>query len=75
MGMVAVTLIIISGTANAAFRVAGAKLFGSAYGDVLLTKLGLVAAMLAFAYFNRFVAMPRLAAPRRRGWRQWPGFA
>ena len=70
MGMVAVTLIIISGTANAAFHVAGAKLFGSAYGDVLLTKLGLVAAMLAFAYFNRFVAMPRLAAAPSKGMAQ-----
>jgi copper resistance protein D len=62
MGMVAVTLIILSGIANAAFHVAGAKLFDSVYGEVLLTKLGLVAVMLALAYFNRFVAMPRLGA-------------
>lgn len=62
MGMIAVTLIILSGTANAAFHIAGAKLFHSTYGEVLLTKLGLVAMMLALAYFNRFVAMPRLSA-------------
>ncbi len=62
MGTIAVTLIILSGTANAAFHIAGAKLFHSAYGEVLLTKLGLVAVMLALAYFNRFVAMPRLGA-------------
>jgi copper resistance protein D len=62
MGMIAVTLIILSGTANAAFHIAGAKLFHSIYGEVLLIKLGLVAAMLALAYFNRFVAMPWLSA-------------
>ena len=62
MGMAAVTLIVVSGTINAGFRVAGSfgKLFDTAYGDVLCAKLALVALMLALAYFNRFVAMPRL---------------
>jgi putative copper resistance protein D len=60
MGTVAVTLIVISGIANAAFHVAAAKLFDSAYGDVLLAKVSLVAMMLVLAYVNRFVAMPRL---------------
>jgi copper resistance protein D len=48
MAMVAVTLLVLSGIANAGFRVAGSfgKLFGSAYGDVLLKKIALVAAML-----------------------------
>ncbi len=65
MGMAAVTLIVASGITNAAFRVAGSfgKLFYTAYGDVLCAKLALVALMLALAYFNRFVALPRL----RRG--------
>jgi putative copper resistance protein D len=67
MGMVAVTLIILSGIANAAFHVAGSKLFHSAYGEVLLAKLGLVTAMLALAYFNRFVALPRLRAAPAKG--------
>jgi copper resistance protein D len=64
MAMVAVTLLVLSGIANAGFRVAGSfgKLFDSAYGDVLLKKIALVAAMLALAYFNRFIAMPRLRA-------------
>jgi putative copper resistance protein D len=66
MGMIAVTLIILSGTANAAFHIAGAKLFHSSYGEVLLTKLGLVVVMLALAYFNRFVAMPRLGTARSK---------
>ncbi len=62
MAMVAVTVIVGSGVANAGFRVAGAfdKLFYTGYGDVLFTKLAVVAVMLALAYFNRFVAMPRL---------------
>jgi copper resistance protein D len=69
MAMIAVTLVVASGIANAAFRVAGSfgKLFASDYGDVLLKKIALVAAMLALAYFNRYIAMPRLrAAPLKR---------
>lgn len=66
MGMVAVTLIIVTGVANAAFRVAGDfdKFFFTAYGDVLIVKVALVAVMLALAYMNRFMVMPRL---RRSG--------
>lgn len=64
MGMFAVTLILVSGTANVAFHaVSPGKLIHSGYGDILFVKLSLVAGMLAFAYFNRFVAMPRLRAP------------
>jgi putative copper resistance protein D len=61
MGMAVVTLIVVSGTINAGFRVAGSfgKLFDTAYGEVLCAKLALVALMLALAFFNRFVAMPR----------------
>jgi putative copper resistance protein D len=61
MGMVAVPLIIMTGMANTAFHaVSLSKLLHSTYGDVLLIKLSLVAGMLALAYVNRFVAMPRL---------------
>ena len=61
MGMTAVAFIILSGVANAGFRVGGsfARLFGTAYGDVLCVKLGLVALMLALALYNRLAAMPR----------------
>ncbi|HXN89250.1 MAG TPA: CopD family protein [Methylocella sp.] len=72
MAMIAVTLVVASGIANAGFRVAGSfgKLFGSAYGDVLLKKLAVVAALLAVAYFNRFIATPRLRAASSKGTRQ-----
>ena len=64
MAMTAVTFVVLSGVANAGFRVEGSflKLFDSDYGDVLLKKLAIVAAMLAVAYLNRFVLVPRLRA-------------
>jgi putative copper resistance protein D len=37
---------------------------------VLLKKLAVVAAMLAVAYFNRFIATPRLRAASSKGVRQ-----
>ena len=69
MGMVAVTLLIASGIANAGFRVTGSfgKLFYTEYGDALLSKITLVAAMLALAYFNRFIFMPRLRSVTLKG--------
>ncbi|WP_026607960.1 CopD family protein [Methylocapsa acidiphila] len=69
MAMAAVPLIVLSGIANAAFRVAGAfdKLFYTGYGDVLFAKVGVVALMLGLAAFNRFVAMPRLRAASLKG--------
>jgi putative copper resistance protein D len=72
MAMAAVTLLVLSGIANAGFRVSGSfgKLFGSAYGDVLLKKIALVAAMLVLAGFNRFMAMPRLRAASLKGMTQ-----
>jgi copper resistance protein D len=72
MAMVAVTLIVISGVTNAGFRVAGSfdKLFYTGYGDVLCAKICVVAVMLALAYFNRFVAMPRLRAASLQGMAQ-----
>lgn len=72
MAMVAVTLLVLSGIANAGFRVAGSfgKLFGTAYGDVLLKKVAIVAAMLALAYLNRFVLTPKLRAAPLKGMTQ-----
>jgi putative copper resistance protein D len=64
MAMAAVAFVILSGIANAGFRVEGSflRLLDSDYGDVLFIKLALVAAMLAVAFVNRFVLMPRLRA-------------
>jgi putative copper resistance protein D len=69
MGMVSVTLIVASGIANAGFRVVGSfdKLFDTSYGNVLFTKIGVVAVMLVLASFNRFIAMPRLRAASLKG--------
>jgi putative copper resistance protein D len=64
MAIVAVTLVVLSGIANAGFRVEGSflKLLDSDYGDLLVKKIAIVAAMLAIAYLNRFVLVPRLRA-------------
>ena len=64
MAMTAVAFVVLSGVANTAFRVEGSflKLFDSDYGDVLLEKVAIVAIMLALAYLNRFVLVPRLRA-------------
>ena len=67
--LIAVTLVVLSGITNAGFRSGGslAKLLDSDYGDLLLKKIAIVAAMLALAYLNRFVLVPRLRAAGRRG--------
>jgi putative copper resistance protein D len=67
MAIVAVVLVLLSGIANAFFRVGDAVggFFLTAYGAVLLVKLLLVAAMLALAYFNRYIAVPQLAGGPR----------
>jgi putative copper resistance protein D len=64
MAIIAVTLVVLSGIINAGFRSGGslAKLLDSNYGDLLLKKIAVVAAMLALAYLNRFVLVPRLRA-------------
>ena len=64
MAIIAVTLVVLSGITNAGFRSGGslAKLLDSDYGDLLLKKIAIVAAMLALAYLNRFVLVPRLRA-------------
>ncbi|WP_294541675.1 CopD family protein [uncultured Rhodoblastus sp.] len=64
MALVAVVLIVLSGAANAGFRVgfAFARLADLEYGKVLAVKAAAVASMLALAFFNRFVAMRNLRA-------------
>ncbi len=72
MAIIAVSLVALSGVANAGFRVEGSflKLLDSDYGDLLLKKIAIVAAMLALAYLNRFVLMPRLRAAVPKDTRQ-----
>lgn len=62
MAVLAVSVIVLSGIANTAFRVglAFGALAPTAYGKVLFVKLGIVTVMLALAAFNRFAMMPRL---------------
>jgi putative copper resistance protein D len=64
VAMIAVTFVVLSGVATAGFRVEGffLNLFDSSYGEVLFKKMAIIVAMFAVAYFNRFVAMPRLRA-------------
>jgi putative copper resistance protein D len=64
MAIAAVALIAVSGIANAEFHVRGSPdaLLHTDYGVVLFTKAILVIAMLALAFLNRYVAMPKLRA-------------
>jgi copper resistance protein D len=72
MATIAVTLVVVTGIANAGFRVEGSflKLLDSDYGDLLLKKIAIVAAMLGIAYLNRFVLVPRLRAAGPKDLRQ-----
>jgi putative copper resistance protein D len=72
LGMISATLLVASGVANAGFHVGGSfgKLLDSDYGDVLLKKIAIVAAMLALAYLHRFILMPRLRAASLKGMTQ-----
>ncbi len=58
----AVGLIVASGLGNVSFRVGASVgcMFMTDYGSVFCAKAALVSAMLALAYYNRFVALPRL---------------
>ncbi len=72
MAIIAVSFVVLSGIANAGFRVEGSfgKLFDSDYGDLLLKKIAIVVAMLALGYLNRFVLTPRLRAASVKGTKQ-----
>jgi copper resistance protein D len=72
MATIAVTLVVVTGIANAGFRVEGSflKLLDSDYGDLLLKKIAIVAAMLGIAYLNRFILVQRLRAAGPKDLRQ-----
>ena len=69
MATIAVSLVLASGVANAAYRVRGhfGVFLHTGYGDVLAAKVALVGLMLGFAAYNRLVAMPRLHEPGEGG--------
>lgn len=63
MGMVCVSVLVLSGTASAWYTVGSVPaLFGTSYGRLLLAKLALFAAMIALAAANRLRWTPRLRA-------------
>ena len=70
LGALAVAVLIASGLLNTWFVLGSwAALASTAYGGLLLVKIGLFAAMLALAAMNRFVLVPRLVKerPTRQG--------
>jgi len=65
LGIVTVATLIASGLANSWYLVGNLpSLFGTPYGELLLVKLALFAAMLSFAAVNRSRLTPRLLAPQ-----------
>jgi putative copper resistance protein D len=63
LGMVAVATLVLSGAINAWIIVGTWQvLLATAYGQLLLVKIAVVALMVAFACVNRFWLTPRLAA-------------
>jgi putative copper resistance protein D len=65
MGYVAVATLIASGLINSRFLVGSfSGLLNTLYGQILLGKLGLFAAMLALAVANRFWLVPRMIETR-----------
>ncbi|MGH9865686.1 MAG: copper resistance D family protein, partial [Candidatus Acidiferrales bacterium] len=65
MGMIAVTLIILSGAANTAFRIESpGALVTTAYGLTICFKILLLSIMITLAAINRFRLMPALHKSR-----------
>src|SRR6266403_472736 len=65
MGYVAVATLIVSGLVNSWFLVGSvSSLLKTPYGQILLGKLALFAAMLALAAANRFWLVPRMIQTR-----------
>jgi copper resistance protein D len=61
LGILAVSILLISGTINASFLVGGMQnLIDTRYGRLLLLKLALFAAMVCLAAINRQYLLPRL---------------
>jgi putative copper resistance protein D len=65
MGHVAVALVLLTGVVNVRLVLGGWPLDPtSPYQALLLTKIGLVAAMIGLALINRYLLVPRIAAAR-----------
>jgi putative copper export protein/mono/diheme cytochrome c family protein len=63
LGLACVAVLLVSGTINAWYLVGSIPaLIGTPYGQLLLAKLALVAAMLSLAAINRWRLVPRLAS-------------
>jgi putative copper resistance protein D len=68
MGYVAVATLLVSGLVNSGFMVGSlSSLLTTLYGQILLCKLALFAAMLALAAANRFWLVPRIMSESRAG--------
>lgn len=63
-GHLAVAGVVLSGLINA-FLIQGSLFTDTAYGTLLVVKMGLVALMVAIALINRYVLVPRMAADRQ----------
>src|SRR5215831_19391914 len=62
LGVISVSALLASGIANSWYEVGTLNnLFATSYGQLVLIKIGLFAAMIAFASINRFYLTPRLA--------------
>lgn len=71
MAYVAVGALVVSGLINSAYLLgAPANLISSDYGRLLAVKLGLFAAMLAFAAVNRLRISPQIQGPDSDLWRR-----
>jgi putative copper export protein/mono/diheme cytochrome c family protein len=64
MGVVAVSVVLLSGISNTWFLVGSyVRLVGTTYGQLLLLKIALVVAIVAVAAVNRLALVPRLYTP------------
>jgi len=64
VGIVCVAALLVSGAVNAWNLLAGPRdLVATDYGRLVLIKIGLFAAMVGIAAFNRYLLTPRLSAP------------
>ena len=62
LGVISVSMLLASGVANSWYEVGTLNnLFATSYGQLVLIKIGLFAAMLGLASINRFYLTPRLA--------------
>jgi putative copper export protein/mono/diheme cytochrome c family protein len=67
LGIVAVAVLLVTGLLNSWYLVGSVpRLLGTSYGQLLLLKVGLFAAMVALAAVNRLRLRPRLNDPPRR---------